>query len=118
MREGETDGRGTQLYIISIVMVVVTGFLVMARIAARLPKTRPSLGLDDYTIIVALVSQHEQFTEKYCRNRRLADNISCREWHRMRSYISRLWRTHCGSHKETKNRGPTGEHILCYLFVL
>jgi hypothetical protein len=67
-REGEIDGRGTQLYIISIVMVVVTGFLVMARIAARLPKTRPSLGLDDYTIIVALVSQHGQFTEKYCRN--------------------------------------------------
>ena len=29
VREGETDGQGTQLYIISIVMVVVAGFVVI-----------------------------------------------------------------------------------------
>jgi hypothetical protein len=51
---GESPGDGTKLYIISIVMVIISGFVVLARIATVVTR-RVDLGLDDYCICVALV---------------------------------------------------------------
>ena len=45
--------RGWPLYILSVVMVVVAGLFVLARVSTRLHKKQ--LGLDDYNIILALV---------------------------------------------------------------
>ncbi|KAH8810828.1 integral membrane protein [Xylogone sp. PMI_703] len=52
---GESPGDGTTLYIISIVMVIISGFVVIARMAAVLTKTKVELGLDDYCICLALL---------------------------------------------------------------
>lgn len=46
--------RGWQLWITSVVMVIVAGFFVAGRLAARV--SRNKLGWDDYSIIGALVS--------------------------------------------------------------
>ena len=45
--------RGIELYVVSIVMVIVAGLFVIGRLVARLTKNK--LGWDDYTIIAALV---------------------------------------------------------------
>ena len=50
----ELPDRGFPLYIVSIVMVIVAGLFVIARLAARMAKSK--FGWDDYTIFVALVS--------------------------------------------------------------
>ena len=49
----ELPDQGFPLYVVSIVMVIVAGLFVIARLAARL--TKNDLGWDDYTIIAALV---------------------------------------------------------------
>lgn len=46
--------RGFSLWIVSVVMVIVAGLFVIARLAARLTKNK--FGYDDYTIVAALVS--------------------------------------------------------------
>lgn len=45
--------RGWPLYLWSVIMVIVAGLFVGARIAARV--ARKTLGMDDYTIIASLV---------------------------------------------------------------
>jgi hypothetical protein len=57
LKPGEAAQRGTTLYIISVVMVVVAGLFVAARISVRLSKltTSQGLGRDDYCVIAALV---------------------------------------------------------------
>lgn len=55
------DGKGTPsnpdhgwtLWIVSVVMVVISGIFVIARVAIRL--SRQMLGIDDYFIIIGLV---------------------------------------------------------------
>ena len=47
--------RGWPLYIISVVMVIASGFFVLGRVAFRL--SRKAMGIDDYVIILALVSR-------------------------------------------------------------
>lgn len=50
----ELPDQGFSLYIVSIVMVIVAGLFIIARLAARL--TKNELGWDDYTIFAALVA--------------------------------------------------------------
>jgi hypothetical protein len=57
LKPGETAERGTELYVISVVMVVVAGLFVAARICTRLLSTLggQGLGQDDYCVIASLV---------------------------------------------------------------
>jgi uncharacterized membrane protein YgdD (TMEM256/DUF423 family) len=57
LKPGEASQRGTTLYVISVVMVVVAGLFVVARISVRLSKmtTSQGLGQDDYCVVAALV---------------------------------------------------------------
>jgi hypothetical protein len=55
LKPGETPGDGTTLFILAIVMVTVSGFVVMARMAIVFSRTKIDLGLDDTCILVALV---------------------------------------------------------------
>jgi hypothetical protein len=58
---GETPGDGTTLYIISIVLVVVSGFVVMARMAIVFSRAKLDVGKDDICICVALVRRSKTF---------------------------------------------------------
>ncbi len=51
----ELPDRGWPLFIISIVMVNISGLFVLGRVAFRL--SRRAMGTDDYVIILALVSR-------------------------------------------------------------
>jgi hypothetical protein len=57
LKPGQAPQRGTELYILSVVMVVVAGLFVAARISVRLSKltTSQGLGNDDYCVLAALV---------------------------------------------------------------
>ena len=58
LKPGETPEKGTELYIISVVMVVVAGLFVAARISTRLlssASANQGLGQDDYCVIASLV---------------------------------------------------------------
>ena len=57
LKPGEALQRGTELYILSVAMVVVAGLFVAARISVRVSKVTTSQGLgnDDYCVIAALV---------------------------------------------------------------
>lgn len=57
LKPGEAHQRGTELYILSVVMVIVAGLFVAARISVRLSKftTSQGLGQDDYCVIASLV---------------------------------------------------------------
>jgi hypothetical protein len=57
LKPGQAPQRGTELYILSVVMVVVAGLFVAARISVRLSKftTSQGLGHDDYCVIASLV---------------------------------------------------------------
>ncbi len=52
----ELPDRGWPLFIVSIVMVIISGLFVLGRVAYRL--SRKAMGVDDYVIILALVSKH------------------------------------------------------------
>jgi hypothetical protein len=53
---GESDGRGIQLYIISITTIILAGITVCARISTRLIKDAAfQLWWDDFSILFALV---------------------------------------------------------------
>ena len=53
---GEADGRGIQLYIISIITIILAGITVSARISTRLIKGAAfQLWWDDYSILFGLV---------------------------------------------------------------
>jgi hypothetical protein len=58
LKPGEEAQRGTALYILSVVMLLVAGLFVAARVSARLSSLAPSQGLgqDDYCVIASLVS--------------------------------------------------------------
>jgi len=58
LKPGQAPQRGTELYILSVAMVVVAGLFVAARISVRLSKltTSQGLGNDDYCVIAALVT--------------------------------------------------------------
>lgn len=51
--DGDTPNRGYELYMASLVMVLVAGLFVLGRLAARW--TKRQFGMDDYTIILSLV---------------------------------------------------------------
>lgn len=51
----EFPDRGWPLFIISVVMVSISGLFVLGRVAFRL--SRRAMGTDDYIIIIALVSR-------------------------------------------------------------
>jgi hypothetical protein len=51
----ELPDRGWPLFIISVVMVNISGLFVLGRVAFRL--SRRAMGTDDYVIILALVSR-------------------------------------------------------------
>jgi hypothetical protein len=57
LKSGQAPQRGTELYVLSVVMVVVAGLFVAARISVRLSKytTSQGLGNDDYCVIASLV---------------------------------------------------------------
>ena len=57
----ETPGDGTTLYIISIVLVVVSGFVVMARMAIVFSRAKLDIGKDDICVCVALVRCSKTF---------------------------------------------------------
>jgi hypothetical protein len=61
-KPGEEAERGTELYILSVVMVVVAGLFVAARITTRLSSLTASQGLgqDDYCVIASLVTTSPQ----------------------------------------------------------
>lgn len=48
-----TPDRGYELYLAALIMVIVAGFFVLARLAARLSKRQ--FGWDDYAIVISLV---------------------------------------------------------------
>lgn len=53
---GESEGRGIQLYIISIITIVLAGITVSARICTRLIRGAAfQLWWDDYSILFGLV---------------------------------------------------------------
>jgi hypothetical protein len=52
--EGDVPNRGFELYLASLVMVLVAGLFVLGRLAARWTKSQ--FGMDDYTIVLSLVS--------------------------------------------------------------
>lgn len=53
---GESDGRGIQLYIISIITIILAGITVGTRISTRLIRGAAfQLWWDDYSILFALV---------------------------------------------------------------
>lgn len=49
----DAPNRGFELYVTSLVMVLVAGLFVLGRLAARW--TKRQFGMDDYTIILSLV---------------------------------------------------------------
>ena len=51
----ELPDRGWPLYIVSVVLVIISGFFVISRVAFRL--SRRAMGTDDYVIIATLVSR-------------------------------------------------------------
>ena len=51
--DADTPNRGHELYIASLVMVLVAGLFVLGRLAARW--TKRQFGMDDYSIVVSLV---------------------------------------------------------------
>jgi len=51
----ELPDRGWPLFIISVMMVNISGLFVLGRVAFRL--SRRAMGTDDYVIILALVSR-------------------------------------------------------------
>lgn len=51
--DADTPNRGYELYIASLAMVLVAGLFVLGRLAARW--TKRQFGMDDYTIVLALV---------------------------------------------------------------
>ena len=51
----ELPDHGWPLYIVSVVLVIVSGFFVIGRVAFRL--SRRAMGSDDHIIIAALVSK-------------------------------------------------------------
>jgi hypothetical protein len=57
LKPSEAPQRGTTLYVLSVVMVVVAGLFVAARTSVRLSKltTSQGLGQDDYCVIASLV---------------------------------------------------------------
>ncbi|KAI9862060.1 MAG: hypothetical protein M1830_006191, partial [Pleopsidium flavum] len=50
---GKTPDRGHGLYVTALVMVIVAGFFVIGRLAARWMKRK--FGMDDYTIVLSLI---------------------------------------------------------------
>lgn len=52
--EGDVPNRGYELYLASLIMVLVAGLFVIGRLAARWTKSQ--FGMDDYTIVLSLVS--------------------------------------------------------------
>ncbi len=54
--DGNTPDRGYELYIAAVVMVIVAGFFVIGRLAARWTKMK--FGMDDYTIALSLVRSY------------------------------------------------------------
>ena len=50
----ELPDRGWPLFIISVVLVIISGFFVIGRVAFRL--SRKAMGTDDYVILITLVS--------------------------------------------------------------
>ncbi|PMD12601.1 hypothetical protein NA56DRAFT_481092 [Hyaloscypha hepaticicola] len=58
LKPGQAPQRGTELYVLSVAMVVVAGSFVAARISVRLSKytTSQGLGNDDYCVIASLIS--------------------------------------------------------------
>lgn len=54
-RDNELYGRGTNLFIISILFATAAGFLVLSRLVSRVTTAR-QLGLDDYAITLSMVS--------------------------------------------------------------
>ena len=55
----ELYGRGTNLFIISILFVFIAFILVMSRLMSRVTTAR-KLGPDDYAIILSIVSTSDQ----------------------------------------------------------
>ena len=51
----ELPDRGWPLFIVSVVMVIISGLFVIGRLAFRL--SRKAMGMDDYIIVLALVSR-------------------------------------------------------------
>lgn len=51
--DANTPNQGYELYIASLVMVLVAGLFVLGRLAARW--TKRQFGMDDYAIILSLV---------------------------------------------------------------
>ena len=51
--DADAPNRGFELYVTSLVMVLVAGLFVLGRLAARW--TKRQFGMDDYTIILSLV---------------------------------------------------------------
>lgn len=52
--DADTPNQGFELYVTSLVMVLVAGLFVLGRLAARW--TKRQFGMDDYTIVLSLVS--------------------------------------------------------------
>lgn len=51
--DADAPDRGFELYLASLVMVLVAGLFVLGRLAARW--TKRQFGMDDYTIVLSLV---------------------------------------------------------------
>ncbi len=93
LRPGEAPQRGTELYVLSVVMVVVAGIFVAARISVRLSKytTSQGLGNDDYCVIASLVIVPlKRGPQKLIRP---LDILSWTVLHRDRSNYSWLWKS-------------------------
>ena len=51
--DADAPSQGFELYVTSLVMVLVAGLFVLGRLAARW--TKRQFGMDDYTIVLSLV---------------------------------------------------------------
>lgn len=60
--DADTPNRGYELYIASLVMVLVAGLFVLGRLAARW--TKRQFGMDDYSIVLSLVRLQNLGTAK------------------------------------------------------
>jgi hypothetical protein len=56
--DANTPNQGYELYLTSLVMVLVAGLFVLGRLAARW--TKRQFGMDDYTIILSLVGVEDR----------------------------------------------------------
>ncbi|KAH8811464.1 hypothetical protein F5884DRAFT_749841 [Xylogone sp. PMI_703] len=65
VKSWESPGDGTTLYIISIVMVIISGSVAIARMAVVLTKTKVELDLDDYCICLAPASVLDNQTDGF-----------------------------------------------------